>query len=329
MESFEPKKLALVRILQILEQYTDSNHPMTHDEIVRKLDSLYGITIERKVIGRNIGLLISTGHDIVTTKRGSYLNGRLFEDSELRLLSDSVLASRHITASHSKELIEKLATLSNKYFKSHIKNVHSVNDWGKSENVALFYNIDIIYEAIEKNKQITFDYNKYGADKKLHKSASHTVSPYQMILHNQKYYLMAHHEKFKKVQYFRIDRITNIALADVAATDIRLLEGYKNGIDYKRFSSALPYMFSDELERITFIADGEWIFDHLIDWFGINFTSVKCGNKFRITVNASPNAMEYWLMQYLNFVEVVSPEHLRERIINNVRAANEKYNGKN
>ena len=120
--------------MHILERYTDCNHPLKHDEIVQRLENDYGITIERKAIGRNIALLQDAGYDIETTKRGSYLNSRLFEDSELRLLSDSVLASQHITARHSKELIEKIATLSNKYFKSHIKNVYSVNDWNKSEN---------------------------------------------------------------------------------------------------------------------------------------------------------------------------------------------------
>ena len=51
MDSFEPKKLALIRILHILETYTDSSHPMTHDELVHKLYNLYGISVERKVIG--------------------------------------------------------------------------------------------------------------------------------------------------------------------------------------------------------------------------------------------------------------------------------------
>ena len=54
MDSFEPKKLALIRILHILERYTDSSHPMTHDEIINKLYNLYGISVERKAIGRNI-----------------------------------------------------------------------------------------------------------------------------------------------------------------------------------------------------------------------------------------------------------------------------------
>lgn len=35
--------------------------------------------------------------------------------------------------------------------------------------------------------------------------------------------------------------------------------------------------------------------------------------------------MEYWAMQYLNAVEILSPKELRERIKKNVRVANEKY----
>lgn len=327
MDSLEPKKLALIRILQILEHYTDCDHPLKHDEIVKKLETDYGVVVERKAIGRNISLLQEAGYAIETTKKGSYLASRLFEDSELRLLSDSVLASKHITAKHSKELIEKLASLSNKYFKSHIKNVYSVNDWNKSENVALFYNIEIIDEAITKNLQIKFTYNKYGADKKLHRSATHITSPYQMILHNQHYFLMAHNEKWQYVTYYRVDKITDIELLDSSATDIRTIERYKNGIDYKRFSSALPYMFSDEPEQVTFTFTKEWLIDHIVDWFGYNFNVEKKDDKFYITLKVSLDAMEYWAMQYLNNVEIISPVTLRERIAENVKAANRKYNG--
>lgn len=327
MDSFEPKKLALLRILQILERYTDCDHPLKHDEIVKKLENNYSITVERKAIGRNISLLQEAGYDIETTKKGSYLASRLFEDSELRLLSDSVLASQHITAKHSKELIEKIATLSNKYFKSHIKNVYSVNDWNKSENVALFYNIEIIDEAITNNRKIKFEYNKYGFDKKLHRSARHIASPYQMILHNQRYFLMAYQEKWQHMRYFRLDRITNIELLQEPATDLRSIDGYKNGIDYKRFSSALPYMFSDEPEQITFLINGEWMIDQIVDWFGFDFKIAEQDDKIYVTVKASPDAMEYWAMQYLNNVEILSPMSLRERIAKNVNAANNKYNG--
>lgn len=91
MESFEPKKLALIRVLQILEKHSDSEHPIKHDKIVELLESEYGLTIERKAIGRNISLLNEAGYEIETTKKGSYLAERTFEDSELKLLIDGVL----------------------------------------------------------------------------------------------------------------------------------------------------------------------------------------------------------------------------------------------
>ena len=325
MDSFEPKKLALIRILQSLKDYTDCDHPLTHEEIVSKLYSLYNITVERKAIGRNIVLLQEAGYDIETTKKGSFLSSRLFEDSELRLLTDSVLASQHITAKHSKELINKLATLSNKYFKSYIKNIYSVNDWGKFDNSALFYNIEIIDEAITLNRKIKFEYSKYGLDKKLHCVKWHTVSPYQMILHNQRYFLMALEEKYKWVVYYRMDKITDIQLLDDKATPLRSIKGYENGIDYKRFSSALPYMFSDEPEQITFAVDEEWMIDQLVDWFGFEFKTVKKDGRIIVTVNASLYAMEYWAMQYLNYVEILTPLSLREKIAQNIKNADKKY----
>ena len=119
------------------------------------------------------------------------------------------------------ELIEKLCAQSNKYFKKHVKNIYSVQDWNKTENVAVFYNIEIIDEAINGERQIKFDYNKYGADKKFHRTSKQPLSPYQMILHNQRYYLMGYNEKWQEMRYYRMDRITNIEILDEPSTGTR------------------------------------------------------------------------------------------------------------
>lgn len=71
MDSFEPKKAALIRILQVLQWYTDIDHPLKHEEIVSILEKEYGLIVERKAVGRNISLLNEVGYDIVTTKKGS------------------------------------------------------------------------------------------------------------------------------------------------------------------------------------------------------------------------------------------------------------------
>lgn len=328
MESFEPKKLALIRVLQILERHSDGEHPIKHEKIVELLEKEYGLVIERKAVGRNISLLNEAGYEIETTKKGSYLAERTFEDSELKLLIDGVLSSKYITPKQSKELIKKLCAQSNEYFKKHVKNVYSVQEWNKTENIAVFYNIEIINEAINEERQIKFDYNKYGADKKMHRSAIHTVSPYQMILHNQRYYLMGYNEKWQHIQYYRMDRITDIELFERIRTPLKSIKGFEHGIDYKRFSSSMPYMFFDEPQMIEFVADG-WAIDQIIDWFGKDiYIEDNRDGRFFVRLKASVNAMEYWAMQYLNAIEILSPKDLRERIKKNLKIANEKYKGR-
>ena len=325
MESFEPKKLALIRILQVLEKHSDSEHPIKHDKIVELLENEYGLVVERKAIGRNISLLNEAGFEIETTKKGSYLAERTFEDSELRLLIDGVLSSGYITATHSKDLIEKLCAQSNRYFRPRVKNIYSVNEWNKTDNMSVFYTIEIVDEAIERGRQVRFEYNKYGADKQMHRTSRQIVSPYQMILHNQRYYLMGYSERWKEMRYYRMDRITNIQPSDEPQTPLRSIKGFESGVDYKRFSQGMPYMFADELQTVEFIADG-WVIDQIVDWFGKEIhIEERADERFLVRVKASINAMEYWSMQYMNAVEILSPIELRERLRKNLQVANEKY----
>lgn len=327
MDNLEPKKLALIRIWQIFHKYSDYDHPLTQDEIAEHLESDFGIVIERKAIGRNISLLKEAGVDIESRRAGSYLESREFEDSELKLLIDGVLCSQHINPRHSTDLIEKLCGLSNKYFRSHVKHIHTVSDWNKTENKALFYNIEMVDTAIEEGKQLQYDYNKYGLDKKLHKSSLQRVTPYQLILHNQKYYLMAHSTYWDNMVFHRLDRISNIQFYDEPAKAIREIQGYENGIDYKRIATTMPYMYSDEPERICFIAS-VGIIDQVIDWFGkdIKIDNTEDENKVCVSLMASPYAMEHWAMQYLNHVEVIAPEHLREQIKASLEKGIKSYN---
>ncbi len=326
MESFEPKKLALIRIWQILKEYSDCDHTLTQDDIAQHLVSEYGIVIERKAISRNISLLKEAGIEIESRRAGSYLAERAFEDSELKLLIDGVLCSKHITAKHSKDLIDRLCGLSNKFFRSHVKNVYSVNEWSKTDNQALFYNIELVDIAIEQNRRIAYDYNKIGIDKKLHKSSYQVVSPYQLILHNQRYYLMAYSEFWGNMVFHRLDRITNMKISHKKATPIRSVPGYENGIDYKELSSAMPYMYSDTHEWIKLIADA-CIVDQIVDWFGtdVRMSTFEDQDKVSVEIKASPNAMEHWAMQYINHVEIISPESLRNRIKEALESGLSKY----
>lgn len=326
MESFEPKKLALIRIWQIFKDYSDFDHPLTQEDIAVKLQNEYGIILERKAISRNISLLKEAGIDIESRRAGSYLECRDFEDSELHMLIDGVLSSKYITAKHSKDIINRLCGLSNKYFRSNVKHIHSVNDWYKTDNQALFYNIELIDTAIEEGKQVHYDYNKYGTDKKLHKSSHQYVTPYLMVLHNQRYYLMAYSEYWGNMVFHRLDRITNMIVVDKKGTPIRNVPGYESGINYKELSSTMPYMYTDRPEHIDFIAD-IGIIDQIIDWFGSDIRIVNADeeSKAKVSVKASPKAMVHWAMQYMDHVEITAPESVRNQIRESLQNGIMKY----
>ena len=86
-------------------------------------------------------------------------------------------------------------------------------------------------------------------------------------------------------------------------------------------------MYSDDPEMIKFTADTS-VVDQIIDWFGtdINIISDKNnGNRITVYLKASPNAMKYWAVQYLDHVEILSPESLRAGIKKSVESGAEKY----
>lgn len=315
MSGLEPKKLALLRIIQILEKESDYDHPLKQEDIITHLERDYGIVIERKAVGRNLSLLKEAGIDIESGKNGSYLASRDFDDTEIHLLIDSVLASRHIPAKQSLDLIEKLCALSNRYFKRYVKNIHTVDEWDKTDNKNIFFNIEIIDAAIDNNKMVEYDYNKFGIDKKLHKSSFQRISPCQMILHNQRYYLMGYSDYWDHITYHRLDKITNIKLSDRALIPIKSVKGFEHGIDYSHLSTGMPYMYSDEPERITFYTN-DVVVDQIIDWFGKNVEFRRENDRLVATLKSSPRAMLWWAVQYADCVEIISPKHLRESVVN-------------
>lgn len=92
---------------------------------------------------------------------------RDFTAGELRLLIDSLLFSKHIPYSQCKELIEKLEGLSNQYFTFNVKHIQTMPDIAP-QNKQIFYTIEVLNEAISKGRQVSFTYNEYGTDLKLH-----------------------------------------------------------------------------------------------------------------------------------------------------------------
>jgi predicted DNA-binding transcriptional regulator YafY len=140
---------------------------------------------------------------------------------------------------------------------------------------------------------------------------------------------MAFSEYWGNMVFHRLDHITNMTITDKQAVKLRSLPGYESGINYKELASTKPYMYTDKPERIIFLADAA-IIDQIIDWFGKDVTLLNTpnGNVVRVSLVASPMAVEHWAMQYINHVEIISPDTLRDKIKQSLKMGLSKYGGK-
>lgn len=320
------KKLLILYILDVLRQYSDVDHPLRQEDIIRLIKEHYGMDCERKAIARNITALQDFDYDI-KYKDGYYLLGREFDDSELRLLIDGVLASRHIPASRAKELIGKLEGLSNIYFKRRMRHVCNISQMNHSENRVLFHVIDILDEAIDKQRQVKFLYNKYGVDKELHPvhDFKATINPYQMVVANGRYYLIGNNDKFDNVIHWRLDLITEIELLDTPAKTMERVNGLEHGLDLPEHLAEHIYMFSGSSVRVKMRVKNGTVSD-VIDWFGTDVSITPENNETCIVyLKANENAMLYWALQFGKYVEILEPEELRKEIKRSIMEMEKLY----
>ena len=341
MSNLKRKKLSFA-ILDILRNYTDEDHRLSQKDIIDILKTEYDMAADRKSVKRNITSLMEMGYEInfsealrmFPNKDGileeSYILSdfwleREFTDSELRLLIDSLLFSKHIPYSQCKELVDKLGSLSNQYFKSRVRFISTLPETAP-KNKELFYTIEILDEAIAKGKQVAFTYNEYGTDKKLYpkRDLEYIVNPYQMAATNGRYYLIGNYDKYNNLANYRMDRITNIRLLDTPAKPKEQVQGGKQFSLPQHMAEHL-YMFSGESVPVTFRMK-KIILNDVIDWFGTEITffdETEDEVTARVTVNW--HAMRHWALQYCRHVKVLAPMDLAQTVKDDLHAAMEQY----
>ena len=333
MRPLSPKKMLIIHILDILKRYTDTNHRLSQKAIIEILDSEYSMKADRKAVKRNLLNLIDFGYDIEyseAVRKGKsgedeviftdwYLV-RDFSDAELRLLIDSLLFSKHVPYSQCKELIDKLKRLSNTYFDAKVKHICNLPEHMPS-NKQLFLTIEILDEAISGGKQVSFRYNEFGTDKKLHPRRDETgnvreyiINPYQIVATNGRYYLICNYDKYDDVSNYRVDRITDIELLDNPAKPMRKVTGLEHGLNLPKHMAEHIYMFAGDSASVIFRAK-RYIVGEVIDWFGsdVKFSNDK-GDTVDVRVSVNANAMFCWAMQYGQHIEILEPFSLRERV---------------
>ena len=333
------KSLVPAYILEILRNHSSEEHPILHKEIGLMLESEYGIKMDRTAVSRNVNTLADAGLIETNGKgNGCYYDDRALDDSELRLLIHSVICNSAIPSRQAKDLIGRLCAAGGKtsgqeqrcYIDPDGHYLDLVDRWQRSDNQELFRNIEVIDEAIRENVKIKFDYYGYGTDKKLHKKETCVVSPYNIILSEQRYFLMATGERRDVMRFFRIHLIRNIEKMDLKMTPPEDTAEYTFDTDLGHIDAEAPYLLKKEPQMITFRTD-KGMLDEVIDRFGtdivintdpvepqdisgIHAFAVRVLHEIEVSFRANPAEVERWALHHLDRVEIIAPKSLRDDV---------------
>ncbi|MEG1993897.1 MAG: WYL domain-containing protein, partial [Oscillospiraceae bacterium] len=249
MEQQVSKGTKILYILKFLWENTDQDHRAKSADISDYLLSK-GISAERKSIYSDIALIKEFGVPIENDKGkngGYYIDDRIFEIAELKILLDSVASSKFITEKKSNILMDKLQKMCNKFQAQQLKRNIFVTNRLKSENESIIYNVDFINTAINENKKVVFKYFDYNIEKKQvfrHNGKIYIVSPYALVLDNNNYYLVGS-EGDGNIKHYRLDKMNNINISDEKR------EKSCNDFDGGYYAQKHFSMYGGEMKRVT------------------------------------------------------------------------------
>ena len=320
------KKMLNMLILEILREYTDENHSLTQQEIIKLLEQNYGMDCDRRSVKSNVLSLKEMGYDI-SMEHGYRLLSREFDDAELRILIDSVLFSKSISTKQARSIIDKIRGLASRYFNAKVSHVSNLPELGRTANKQAMYSLDIINDAISEKKKIAFIYNDMGTDLKLHprRDREYIVNPYQIVANNGRFYLICNYDKYDNISHYRIDRMTDVRMLSEKQKPMKKVPELEHGFDLPKHMAEHIYMFSGGSIPVKIKTTSDMV-SQLDDWFGkdLKILEEKDG-EIVVRVICNRSAMRYWALQYGPYVEVLEPKDLREKIREDIITMAEKY----
>lgn len=316
--------------------------------------------LEEKLKARDFGLTTEGSKKL---QLRSLRYNQILSFAELNQVIEGVLFLKSIDDESKEKIIRKLITLSSKNFPKYSpyisentrtisKKIAGVFEDSRVDEIALKNNLQVIRTAIEANKgaglKISFYFNGYDENKKLKARVDangaklrYVVNPYYIIMYNGKPYLICATEPHDDVAIYRIDLMSEITTEIKAShakdgkmisekrrpkSEIKGLPMEWNSKEASKFQTEHLYMYYGKPESISLKIDKDR-YTLLHDYFGDRYQFVEhiddtwdC-----IEVECVPDAMISWAMQCSDFVEVLQPESLRQRILGKCKSLAERY----
>ncbi|MCR5467822.1 MAG: transcriptional regulator [Lachnospiraceae bacterium] len=322
------QKIKILHIADILLNETDEDHPITTKELIERLEGL-GVTAERKSIYDDINQLTDYGMDIISIKEkpgGYYVASRDFELAELKLLVDAVQSAKFITESKTRSLIGKLEKLTNKYSAKKLQREVVVTDRNKAVNENIYYSVDMIHDAINSNRQISFQYFEWNTKKEqvLRKNGEpYVVSPWYLVWEDENYYLMAYDEEADVIKHYRVDKMLHLTMVERIRMGRRLAEK----IDVAAMSKETFGMFAGEKATVNLVVKND-LARVCIDRFGVDVPMrYEDEEHVRVRCDVAVSPLFFaWLSGFGGDIKIATPEDVKDRYIAWLKQTLDAYN---
>lgn len=321
------KKTKLLYLTQLFSEGTDENHQVSLSDINTFLESKGIKSVDRKTLYSDLEELKQFGYDILTEVRGGknyyYLGERLFQLPELKLLVDTIQASKFMTEAKSRDLIKKIEGLASKYEAEELHRQVLISGRVKSMNESIYINVDTLNRAINLDSQVRFQYFQWDVQKNMvlkHEGAFYTVSPWALVFDNENYYLVGFEKD--RIKHYRVDKMRALDIINVP----RQGQSFFNEDDYTK--KAVFGMFGGDVIPVTLEAKN-WMAGIIIDRFGVETPMVpisKDSFEARVEVALSKQFVG-WLVGLGEDIKVVSPPAAVNLVANETRRLMEQYLG--
>lgn len=305
-------QLLPIRIYQILEEYSDQEHPLAMGELRRLLRLEYGLTCDRRTVYGALNTLRQAGCDIPEFQdsgAGYCLLSRRLEPSEVRLLLDCAAAFPGMGEGQYRDLKGKLLQGLSRAQRQTCRPLPLPSGY-RGLNRAVLLAVEVLEEAIAAGRQVSFQYMEYRMDKKLHprRARPYQVHPYGLCFSNGNYYLICRYPGYETLSHYRVDRIQNPVLAEEPADPL------PTGLDLSRYVRERVYQISGESIQAVLRCESSLLSD-VLDRFGLDTMLYDNGDgTFDAAVTAEPEGLKFWAMQYLERCEIRQPQRLRQEL---------------
>ena len=142
-----------------------------------------------------------------------------------------------------------------------------------------------------------------------------------MVPLNGFYYLIAYETKSESIKHYRIDKIKNLKSADIK-TDF---SAKNDRINIDEYLSSHSFMFSGNPGSVKFKIPEDKI-GLVIDMFGDKIHIYQDNSKYvSIGFNSNESDLYVWALENGEYVEVIEPQHIRNKLRETVRAMSYTY----